>query len=69
MSDSPTRRVSIPLLAALLAAQRPVVIHADGGVGKSTLAAHLARAMPAGSVAILYDCFGDGTYQEYDPFL
>lgn len=52
------------ILATLLTAQRPVVIHADGGVGKSTLAAHLARAMPAGSVAVLYDCFGDGTYRQ-----
>jgi hypothetical protein len=52
------------ILATLLSAQRPVVIHADGGVGKSTLSAHLARAMPAGSVAILYDCFGDGTYRQ-----
>ena len=52
------------ILATLLTAQRPVVIHADGGVGKSTLSAHLARAMPAGSVAILYDCFGDGTYRQ-----
>lgn len=52
------------ILATLLTAQRPVVIHADGGVGKSTLSVHLARAMPAGSVAILYDCFGDGTYRQ-----
>lgn len=52
------------ILATLLSAQRPVVIHADGGVGKSTLAAHLARAMPTGSVAILYDCFGDGAYRQ-----
>ena len=52
------------ILATLLTAQRPVVIHADGGVGKSTLSAHLARAMPAGSVAVLYDCFGDGTYRQ-----
>ncbi|MBL8436298.1 MAG: ATP-binding protein [Zoogloea sp.] len=52
------------ILATLLTAQRPVVIHADGGVGKSTLSAHLARAMPAGSAAVLYDCFGDGTYRQ-----
>ncbi|MGE8496272.1 MAG: AVAST type 3 anti-phage nuclease/ATPase Avs3a [Pseudomonas sp.] len=52
------------ILATLLTAQRPVVIHADGGVGKSTLSAHLARAMPTGSVAVLYDCFGDGTYRQ-----
>lgn len=52
------------ILATLLAAQRPVVIHADGGVGKSTLSAHLARATPAGSVTVLYDCFGNGTYRQ-----
>lgn len=52
------------ILATLLTAQRPVVIHADGGVGKSTLSAHLVRAMPAGSLAVLYDCFGDGTYRQ-----
>ncbi|HGN3968582.1 TPA: AVAST type 3 anti-phage nuclease/ATPase Avs3a [Pseudomonas aeruginosa] len=52
------------ILAELLTTQRPLVIHAEGGVGKSTLSAYLARAMPAGSVAVLYDCFGNGTYRQ-----
>lgn len=52
------------ILSTLLAAQHPMVIHADGGVGKSTLSARLSRAMPEGSVAVLYDCFGDGTYRQ-----
>jgi hypothetical protein len=52
------------ILSALLAARNPVVIHAEGGVGKSILSARLARAMPEGSVAVLYDCFGDGTYRQ-----
>ncbi|MFD2642681.1 AVAST type 3 anti-phage nuclease/ATPase Avs3a [Pseudomonas japonica] len=52
------------ILAEILTAKRPVIIHADGGVGKSTLSAHLAHTMPAGSVAVLYDCFGDGTYRQ-----
>ncbi|HET6230471.1 MAG TPA: NACHT domain-containing protein [Longimicrobiaceae bacterium] len=51
------------ILGALLTAAGPVVIHADGGVGKSVLAARLAVSMPAGSEAILYDCFGDGLYR------
>ncbi len=42
---------------------QPVVLHADGGVGKSVLALRLAEAMPAGSVSVLYDCFGDGMYR------
>lgn len=52
------------ILSTLLAACHPVVIHAEGGVGKSILSARLARAMPEGSVAVLYDCFGDGTYRQ-----
>ncbi|WP_296493832.1 hypothetical protein [Phenylobacterium sp.] len=51
------------ILAQLLAARAPLIIHAEGGVGKSVLAARLSRAMPAGSVAILYDCYGNGLYR------
>lgn len=51
------------ILSALLAAERPLIIHADGGVGKSVLAARLAASMPPDSVAVLYDCFGDGLYR------
>jgi hypothetical protein len=48
---------------ALQAAEQPVVIHADGGVGKSILAFRLTQSMPAGYESILYDCFGDGLYR------
>nr|WP_199749767.1 NACHT domain-containing protein [Corallococcus sp. AB038B] len=51
------------LLRALLAAQGPLVIHADGGVGKSVVAARLVTLVPPGSEAVLYDCFGDGRYR------
>lgn len=46
----------------------PILIHADGGVGKSILAARLAATMPAGSLAIHYDCFGDGLYRSAHNF-
>ncbi|MBN6744312.1 NACHT domain-containing protein, partial [Acidithiobacillus sp. MC2.1] len=51
------------ILRTLLAAESPVVIHAEGGVGKSVLASRLALSMPSGSEAVLYDCFGDGLYR------
>lgn len=51
------------LRKTVLSAQHPVVIHADGGVGKSVIALRLAATMPVGSEAILYDCFGDGLYR------
>ena len=41
----------------------PIVIHADGGVGKSALARRLCNHMPDHSVAVLYDCFGNGEYR------
>ena len=47
----------------LLSATTPVIIHADGGVGKSVLAARLAVSMPTHAESVLYDCFGDGLYR------
>lgn len=51
------------ILQALLSAEKPLVIHADPGVGKSVLAGRLAASIPPGSVVVLYDCFGDGLYR------
>ncbi len=42
---------------------RPMIIHAEGGVGKTALARRISRRMPDHSVAILYDCFGNGAYR------
>lgn len=52
----------------LESATQPVVLHAEGGVGKSILAWQLARSFPEGSVAVLYDCFGDGLYRSAQHF-
>ncbi|SFI44465.1 ATP-binding protein [Nitrosomonas sp. Nm34] len=41
----------------------PVIIHAEGGVGKTALASRLCNRMPEHSVAVLYDCFGNGEYR------
>lgn len=41
----------------------PIIIHADGGVGKTGLAKRLCSRMPDHSVAVLYDCFGNGEYR------
>ena len=49
--------------AILESATQPVVLHAEGGVGKSILVWQLSQSVPEGSVAVLYDCFGDGLYR------
>lgn len=48
---------------ALLNTKAPLIIHADGGVGKSVIAACITASVPLGSEAVLYDCFGDGLYR------
>jgi hypothetical protein len=45
------------------AAGRPVIVHADAGVGKSIFSTRIGLSLPAGSVSILYDCFGNGQYR------
>jgi hypothetical protein len=39
------------------------IIHAEGGVGKTIVAQQLAKSLPHGSQAVLYDCFGSGSYR------
>jgi hypothetical protein len=45
------------------AAGRPVIVHAEGGVGKSIFATQIGALLPAGSLAVVYDCFGNGRYR------
>ena len=42
---------------------KPLVIHAAGGVGKTVVARQVASSLPKGSLGIVYDCFGGGTYR------
>lgn len=39
------------------------LVHGSGGVGKSVLAWALERHLPTGSIAIVFDCFGNGSYR------
>lgn len=62
-SEAFAREQEPEIIQAVVAATAPVLLHADGGVGKSMVATRLALAMPAGSVTIVYDCFGTGLYR------
>lgn len=62
-SEMLPRQQEADIREALLVAKHPIILHADGGVGKSVLALRLSESMPTGSVAVLYDCFGDGLYR------
>ncbi|MGE7981831.1 ATP-binding protein [Solibacillus sp. NPDC093137] len=41
----------------------PIIIHAPGGVGKTFFARQVIRSLSAGSIGIIYDCFGGGRYR------
>jgi hypothetical protein len=49
--------------AAIAEASAPLIIEADGGVGKSVFAVYLARRSAVRGSAFLFDCFGNGGYR------
>lgn len=51
------------LLDTIVKSDHPVIIHAEGGVGKSVFCQYLLGALPDGSLGIAYDCFGSGEYR------
>jgi hypothetical protein len=51
------------LVASVLNDSAPLIIHAEGGVGKTVVACQIAESLPTGSVAVVYDCFGNATYR------
>ncbi|QYJ75319.1 hypothetical protein [Shewanella sp. FJAT-52076] len=61
--DTIPREQENSITQKLLQSNVPLIIHADGGVGKSIIAARIARSIPAESAVVLYDCFGDGLYR------
>jgi len=59
------REQETEIAAGIVEAQsRPVVVHADGGVGKSVVATRIRHGMPERSHTVLYDCFGNGDYRQ-----
>lgn len=51
------------IFSRISSADKPVIVHASGGVGKTVLMRQLCSAVPANSVALIYDCFGAGEYR------
>ncbi len=59
----PREQESALINSIVTASGRPVIVNADAGVGKSIFSMRIAAGLPAGSVSILYDCFGNGQYR------
>lgn len=67
IEDPGKNTISFPqeqeFIRTIIEASSPVVIHADGGVGKTVFATRIQANLPNGSECILYDCFGNGSYR------
>ncbi len=62
--DAVPRLQQAEIVAEILNADSPIIIHAEGGVGKSVLSQRIGPNLPTGSIAIVYDCFGNGEYRQ-----
>ncbi|MDO6517790.1 hypothetical protein [Zobellia uliginosa] len=51
------------LLKTIKTTDKPQIINAEGGVGKSVFSQYVLGALPEGSLGIAYDCFGSGKYR------
>ncbi|THD32247.1 MAG: ATP-binding protein [Flavobacterium johnsoniae] len=51
------------LVGNIMEANLPIIIHAEGGVGKTVFARQVLKSLDDGSIGIAYDCFGAGGYR------
>lgn len=58
-----TRLQHNTLIENILSATCPVIIHAEGGVGKTVFTRQVLQSLSPGSLGIAYDCFGAGNYR------
>ena len=63
VEDTVPRYQEAALVAQIINANTPVILHAEGGVGKSVLSQRIGLHLPEDSVAVVYDCFGNGGYR------
>lgn len=64
IDDAVPREQEATLVESIVgAAGKPVIVHADAGVGKSIFSTRIGLSLPGDSVSVLYDCFGNGQYR------
>src|SRR5207253_1717802 len=60
------REQLVSVAALIPGLQRPLVIHADGGGGKTVFLQSLARILGTKHHTVVFDCFGGGAYRAPD---
>lgn len=57
------REQLLPVVSRITNLDKPLLIHADGGAGKTVFLQSLARILSETHETVLYDCFGGGAYR------
>jgi energy-coupling factor transporter ATP-binding protein EcfA2 len=62
------RNAAVAIQAAMVNGDQFICLHGEGGSGKTTLLKQVENLLPDGSVTIIYDCYGAGTYVDSEAY-
>ena len=62
------REQYVSIIRSISESEIPVIVHAAGGVGKTVFCRHLKISTAEYSLAVVYDCFGTGSYRNRSSF-
>jgi hypothetical protein len=63
-----SRTVSRAVAERMLSGDQCICLHGEGGSGKTTAVQEIQALLPAGSVMIVFDCYGGGRYLDSDSY-
>lgn len=67
--DNPVNRnVAVEIQTAMVNGDQFICLHGEGGSGKTTVLKQVESLLPEGSVMIIYDCYGAGTYMDSEAY-
>ena len=58
------RQVAVDVLNEMIAGSQRLCLHGPGGCGKTTTVQQIQLGLPQGSTMLIFDCYGEGRYQE-----
>ncbi|MFN7923415.1 MAG: hypothetical protein U0Q16_25155 [Bryobacteraceae bacterium] len=62
------RQGTASIAAAVISGQKYVCLHGQAGSGKSTALFEIEQQLPEGSLMLVFDCYGAGTYLNSDAY-
>lgn len=68
ISNLVPRSVTKDIADDMLAGEKRICLHGEGGCGKTTTLQELKEILPEGSTFIVYDCYGEGRYLDSDAY-